>query len=109
MNRICKYGKEPHIKEIVNSNYILGELESIANEKGYIKNKPVTRQSNEPVLLYIDNDVYDITQEEVEKILKTYQVALVVKTSKTFEGLQILDKNLQLSANLEELQNEYKY
>lgn len=109
MNRICKYGKEPHIKEIVNSNYILGELESIANEKGYIKNKPVTGQSNEPVLLYIDNDVYDITQEEVEKILKTYQVALVVKTSKTFEGLQILDKNLQLSANLEELQNEYKY
>lgn len=113
LDRICKDARTPHIKDISKGEQLVSKLEQISNETGqkkYIKKKPVAKgKSNEPVLVYVDTDAYNITQEEIDKILETYQVALVVRSSKTFVGLQTLNEDLHLSANMEGLQNEYKY
>ena len=113
LDRICKDARTPHIKDISKGEQLVSKLEQISNETGqkkYIKKKPVAKgKSNEPVLVYVDTDAYNITQEEIDKILETYQVALVVRSSKAFVGLQTLNEDLHLSANMEGLRNEYKY
>lgn len=111
LDRICKDSRTPHIQNIYSRGQLIPQLEQMSNQKNsYLKKKPVQKdKSTEPVLIYIDTDAYDITQEEIDEIMRIYQVALVIRTTKVFAGVQILDENLHLSANMEGLQNEYKY
>lgn len=103
---ICKESKNPHLAQIADEGCLLDELENckdVCHRKDSYKDK----KSTEPFLIYIDTDAYHISQDEINELLRVYQVALVIR-GKSFEGLKVLDKELQLYSNVEELHNEYK-